>query len=67
MECNNCLFEGNCILKRFAEDLTGCEGHSKKRLSRKGEVRCSCCGKWVDESQTFKHKVSGKYLCFDCY
>ena len=67
MKCSNCLYEDNCSLKDIAKDLIGCEGHSKKRPPRKGEVKCSCCGKWVHQSQAFKHKETGKYLCFDCY
>lgn len=67
MKCEQCLFEGDCSLRKIASDLTGCEGHSKERPPHKGEVKCSCCQTWVQQSEAFNHKINGKYICFKCY
>lgn len=67
MKCKDCLYENNCSLKEIASDLTGCEGHSKERPPHKGEVKCSCCKTWIHNSQAFKHKTNGTFICFSCY
>lgn len=67
MKCIDCLYENNCSLREIAQDLVGCEGHSKERPPQEGEVRCSYCKSWVDKSQTFQHEINKHYVCFNCY
>lgn len=67
MKCKDCLYKSNCSLREIASDLTGCEGHSKERLTHKDKVKCSCCKTWVRESQAFKNITYRTFLCFNCY
>ena len=67
MKCSSCLYENNCNLRNIAKDLTGCKGHSKIRNCKDNEVKCDCCGNWVDENNAFEYIDGIHYLCFDCY
>jgi hypothetical protein len=35
------MYENNCSLRDIAKDITGCEGHSKEKPSKKEEVKKS--------------------------
>ena len=65
MKCNQCEYDNNCKLKEIYNDLTGCDGHSKIREIKEGEVKCSCCGQIVNVKECFSNK--GIHICFKCY
>lgn len=76
MKCNICIYDNNCKLKKIALELTGCEGYSKLKPPKEGQLQCYSCKGWFDESRIFKnkyetrilkHKYKNRYLCFDCY
>lgn len=67
MKCKDCLYESNCNLREIANDLIGCEGHSRGKLPNKDKVKCSCCETYIYKSQAFKNKTYGTFLCFNCY
>ena len=68
MKCTNCKYEDNCSLRKIAPDLIGCEGHSKEREKRNGEVKCKICNHWVKEDFAFAHNtIEDDYICFNCY
>lgn len=67
MKCGNCLYRDNCSLKDLEKDLTGCEGHSKERPPREGEVKCKCCGQWVSKYKTFTDINGQNPICFTCW
>lgn len=34
MKCIDCEYDKNCSVQEIAEDITGCEGHSKPRNTK---------------------------------
>lgn len=55
MKCEMCLYNGSCSLQDIAEDISGCEGHSKERPLN--EVRYSLCDKVVDRPEEYRLKA----------
>ena len=47
MKCTDCEYNGNCSVQEIAEDITGCEGHSKP-IVEDGKCRCERCMKVFD-------------------
>ena len=71
MKCIDCEYDKNCSVQEIAEDIIGCEGHSKPRKLKDGECRCDCCKKIFSlkgNSCIFPRVDNPKRgLCFNCY
>lgn len=67
MNCKICIYDNNCSLQDIAKDITGCEGHSKEKVPKEGQVKCNTCHEWIDKDRAFKLKYIDEYCCFRCY
>lgn len=71
MRCADCIYNRNCSLQEIAEDITGCEGHSKSRELEDGQCKCDCCKRIFtlkENHKIFQRKDNPKRgVCFNCY
>lgn len=31
------------------------------------KIKCACCGRLIEEEDTYESLVTGELICFDCY
>lgn len=71
MRCIDCDYNNNCSVQEIAENITGCDGHSKLRGLKDGECQCECCKKIfvLEENPVIFPRANNPKngLCFDCY